>query len=228
VVTSTPEESAAFADLYKGHADVLGLDPGAPLDADTTAALVELTRAHPRVWWMPNWLPPRENRIERWLMSFGFRAEDRSLGTRRLAVYYFPPQPLADTTINTVFGNAILLERASTLPTVQPGDVLPVSLYWQAKQLIPADYQVLVHLLDAEGNLVAQADGQPALWARPTSSWRPEETIEDRHALWLPADLPPGDYTLLAGLYLPASGERLSTSGGGTAAVLGSFRIKSR
>jgi hypothetical protein len=227
VITGTPEEAAAFADLYKGHADVLGLDPGAPLDADTTTALVKLTQAHPRVWWLPNWQPPGESRIERWLMSFGFRAEDRSLGARRLAVYYFPPQPLAGTTINTVFGNAIVLDRASTLPTVQPGDVLPVTLHWQARQPIPADYQVFVHLLDAEGNLVAQADGQPALWARPTSSWRPEEPIEDRHALWLPADLPPGDYTLLAGLYLPASGERLSTDAGGTTAVLGSFRIRS-
>jgi hypothetical protein len=227
VVTGTPGESVTFADLYKGRADVLGLDAGAPLDADTVAALTRIAKKYPRVWWLPNWLPPEESGVETWLMRHGFRAENWSVGKQRLALYYFPSQPLSISAINANFGDDIVLEGVATLPVTHPGEVLPVALTWETKQRVPADYHVFVHLLDARGNRVAQSDGQPALWTRPTTSWAPGEHIEDRHALSLPADLPPGDYTLVAGLYLPESGERLLTNAGEMFAPLSNIHINS-
>jgi hypothetical protein len=92
--------------------------------------------------------------------------------------------------------------------------VLPVALHWRPTQRVTADYHVFVHLLDADGNRVAQSDGQPALWTRPTSGWSPGQGIEDRHGLSLPADLPPGNYTLIIGLYSPLDGTRLRTEEG--------------
>jgi hypothetical protein len=226
VVTGTPDESPAFSDLYKGRANVLGLSAGAPFDADTEAALSALTMQHPRLWWLPNWLPPEDIGIERWLMRHGFRVEERTFSTQRLVLFFFPPQPLMETQIGAVLGDAILLERVGTLPAVQPGGVLPVALRWEARYPVSADYYVFVHLLDAEENRVAQSDGQPALWTRPTSSWAPGEPIEDRYALRLPADLLPGDYTLIAGLYLPNSGERLLTDSGQTYVTLATVQIR--
>jgi hypothetical protein len=222
VITGTPKESVAFSDLYTGHADVLGLRAGSPFDKDTAELLAEITAKNSRVWWLPNWLPAQDIAIERWLMHNGFRAEDRPFGGQRLVLFYFPPQPLEEITVGATFDDDILLKHAGTLTTTQQGDVLPISLQWETRQPLTKDYHVFVHLLDAGGNLVAQSDSQPALWARPTSSWTPGETIEDRHALLLPADLPAGDYTLIAGLYLPKSGERLQTSSGETSLVLGS------
>ena len=224
VITGEPNESIAFSDLYTGRADVLGLSAGSPFDEDTADALAEITKTNSRIWWLPNWLPPQDIAIERWLMRHGFRAEDRPFGKQRLVLFYFPPQPLEEIAIDATFDDAILLRRAGTLATVQPGSVLPITLQWETRQPVTEDYHVFVHLLDAEGNLAAQSDSQPALWARPTSSWTPGEPIEDRHALLLPADLPPGDYTLIAGLYLPESGERLQTSSGETSVVLGSVQ----
>jgi hypothetical protein len=214
ILTGTPDEAVAFADLYKGRADVLGLNAGPSPDADTAATLARMVKSHPHVWWLPNWLPPEKSGIERWLMEEGFRAENRSIGERRLALYYFPSQSLTGTAIGATFGGAIALERASTLPATHPGDVLPVVLHWRATQRVTADYHVFVHLLDAEGNRVAQSDGQPALWTRPTSSWSPGEGIEDQHGLSLPTDLPSGDYTLIVGLYNPTDGTRLRTEEG--------------
>jgi hypothetical protein len=226
VVTGTPEESVAFADLYKEHADVLGLNAGGlPLEIDTSTALARTTQHHPRVWWLPNWLPPEQNGVETWLMRNGFRAEDRFVGERRLALYYFPPEPLAESAVAVTFGDAIALERVGTLPTVCSGSVLPVALYWRATHPVAADYHVFVHLITAEGNIVAQSDGQPALWTRPTSTWSPGERIEDRHALSLPVDLASGDYTLITGLYLPDSGERLLSSKEETFAILNTVQI---
>jgi hypothetical protein len=226
VITGTPDESVAFADLYTGHADVLGLSAGSPFDQDTTGVLAKTVEKHPRVWWLPNWLPAEEIGIERWLISHGFRAQERTFGEQRLVLFYFPPQPLVESTLGVAFDDIVLLERVATAPTAQSGGVLPVALHWKAKQPMPEDYHVFVHLLDVEGNRVTQSDNQPALWTRPTSSWTPGEPIEDRHALTVPADAPPGDYTLVAGLYLPANSERLLTESGQPFVSLGTIRVQ--
>jgi hypothetical protein len=229
VVTGTPEESVAFADLYKGRADVLGLNAGGlPLDRDTATALARTAQNHPRVWWLPNWLPPEQSGIEMWLIRNGFRAEDRFVGERRLALYYFPPQPLAETAVGVTFGDVITLERVDTLPAARPGSILPVALHWRATQPMPTDYHVFVHLISADGNIVAQSDGQPVLWTRPTSTWSPGERIEDRHALSLPTDLPSGDYILITGLYLPDNGERLLSSKEETFVILNTVQVTSK
>ncbi len=47
----------------------------------------------------------------------------------------------------------------------------------------------------------------------PTSLWRPGETLVETVALPLPADLPPGAYTLALGLYDENSMERLTVTG---------------
>jgi hypothetical protein len=61
-----------------------------------------------------------------------------------------------------------------------------------------ADYTIFVHLLDAEGETLANADHLPP---RPTHEWRPGQAIPDRFKLPLPPGLPPGDYWVKVGLY---------------------------
>ena len=98
--------------------------------------------------------------------------------------------------------------------SARPGDSLPFHLYWQAAAATVTDYQVFNHLLDEEGNLVAQADGPPLpdpLLRRGTSNWDdPEEIIHSReYVLTLPEDLAPGEYTLVSGFYRRDTGQRL-------------------
>jgi hypothetical protein len=71
------------------------------------------------------------------------------------------------------------------------------------------DYTTFVHLTNSAGELVAQQDQPPLKGAYPTSLWDPGEIIADELALPLPAELPPGRYELLVGLYDPLSGQRL-------------------
>ena len=79
---------------------------------------------------------------------------------------------------------------------------LTVTLYWQAGPASPAeDYTSYVHLLDAGGVGVTQSDHRPGGKYYPSSLWSPGEILRDTHTLDLPADLPPGEYTLIAGLY---------------------------
>jgi hypothetical protein len=74
---------------------------------------------------------------------------------------------------------------------------------------VSEDYTVFVQLLDAEGQLVTQHDGQPFYGYLPTSDWSPGDVIPDRHRLLLPADLASGRYQIITGMYSLETLERL-------------------
>jgi hypothetical protein len=80
-------------------------------------------------------------------------------------------------------------------------DVVEVTLYWRAGDPQPQSYTVFTQLLDAEGQQVAGHDSLPANGAAPTDSWAVGPVQADSHRLDLPTDLPPGEYSLIVGLY---------------------------
>ncbi len=89
------------------------------------------------------------------------------------------------------------------------GDALTVTLFWQSDGRLTADYHVFVHLLSAEGLLVAQHDGVPVQGERPTWSWRDTEVIQDEYVLVTDMGLPASSYALSAGMYDLPTGVRL-------------------
>ncbi len=107
------------------------------------------------------------------------------------------------------FGDRFRLLGHDAPAAGQPGQTLPLTLAWQALSPDGRDYTAFVHLVDSAGELVAQSDGPPQGGAYPTSIWAAGEQVADARALPLPADLPPGEYALLVGLYDPASEARL-------------------
>jgi hypothetical protein len=98
------------------------------------------------------------------------------------------------------------------------GQILRLDLRWQAEEAPGERYKTFLHLLDGEGQLVAQRDGEPVDGLRPTTGWQPGEVVEDRQGLWLPdtfsnlggAALAEGDYRLVLGFYQPETGDRLA------------------
>lgn len=106
------------------------------------------------------------------------------------------PALTTERQVNLSFNEAVQLAGWSA----STGDSsLTVDLVWQATGPIDQNYTAFVHLLDGSGRLIAQNDRPPAGY--PTADWRPGEIIRDSYPLILPADLPPGDYTLEAGFY---------------------------
>lgn len=78
--------------------------------------------------------------------------------------------------------------------------------YWQGLSEMEQLYFVFLHLVDGQGQIVAQQDKGPGLRGKePTTSWLPGEIIADPVDLTLPPDLPPGQYTLRLGMYLPSA-----------------------
>ena len=82
--------------------------------------------------------------------------------------------------------------------TFERGEMLGVTFRWQALSPIEQPYVVFIHLIDADGNLVAQDDGQPHL---PTTEWSRGMQIVDPHQLTIPPGTPAGEYELRVGMY---------------------------
>jgi 4-amino-4-deoxy-L-arabinose transferase-like glycosyltransferase len=91
----------------------------------------------------------------------------------------------------------------------QPDNLLDVTLYWQAIDSPQESYTAFVHLLNAEGALIAQSDVIPARGYFPTSTWRPGDVVLSYHGLALPPNSQLDGYTIVAGLYNAVDGTRL-------------------
>jgi mannosyltransferase len=71
-------------------------------------------------------------------------------------------------------------------------------LIWQVLTSMETDYTFSVHVLDAGGETLVNADHLPP---RPTREWRAGQIVPDRVTLALPPGLPAGDYRIAVGLY---------------------------
>lgn len=103
--------------------------------------------------------------------------------------------------------DAPILLAGYDLQVTEPA--LELTLLWQATGAAPRPYTVFTQLLDAGGALVAQQDNWPVSGQWPPTCWRGGDNIPDRYTIALPADLPPGSYSLIVGMYDAATGARL-------------------
>jgi hypothetical protein len=128
-----------------------------------------------------------------------------------LKVPLHPPPPLPSLAAgNITFGEvARLAGLVNPDRPIATGQPVRFALLWEALTRPKADYTVFVHLLDANGAIVAGHDTQPRNTTYPTTIWSPGERILDEHILPTPASLPPGQYRLAIGLYYQPTGERL-------------------
>jgi hypothetical protein len=81
------------------------------------------------------------------------------------------------------------------------GSVMKVSLFWRVDRQPASDYHTYVHLLDAQGQPIAQSDRRPGEEYYPSSLWQPGETLLDVHDLSTPHDAYLDSVTLAAGAY---------------------------
>lgn len=108
------------------------------------------------------------------------------------------------------FGDSFeLLALETAAPDYRPGEAVALRLRWRAMAEMPARYTVFVHLADAANPFYAGADSEPCQAEYPTDRWQTGEIIEHELTLTLPANLAPGRYDLLAGLYDWTTGARL-------------------
>jgi len=107
------------------------------------------------------------------------------------------------------FGAMGLLGYMLSATEVRPNTSLTVTLYWEAKAPVEGDWTVFVHLLDGQGERIAQHDGKPAFGTCPTWVWQPGERFEDVHPIAVEGLGAGGPYEIVMGWYDATSGKRL-------------------
>ncbi|MBI3764421.1 MAG: hypothetical protein HY260_21485 [Chloroflexi bacterium] len=121
---------------------------------------------------------------------------------------FAPPAPTRPA--NLTLGDTVRLIGFDLAPLAS--DLRPptssLTLYWQSLAETETDYTVFVHVLDANGQIVAQRDAAPRDNAYPTSLWMKGEYVSDPYTIALAS----GTYALEVGMYLPENGKTL---GGG-------------
>jgi hypothetical protein len=113
--------------------------------------------------------------------------------------------------LNTVavdFGAEVGLRGYRVEGDFHPGGEVRVTYFWYARQQPTMVHAVFNHLVDAQGAPVAQVDGWPQEGRMLSIEWQEGEYIEDHYTIPIPADAPPGPYTLLTGMYNAADGVR--------------------
>jgi hypothetical protein len=111
---------------------------------------------------------------------------------------------------NVSLGRMLTLESAGLeRSTYAQGDTLHLSLVWRPEEALDNDYKLFVHLAGKDGRPVAQWDGLPCFNMTSTSDWPVGEPVSDHVLMQIPDDMPPGEYSVLVGLYDGTNGERL-------------------
>ncbi|MFL7840408.1 MAG: hypothetical protein ACK2T4_05985 [Candidatus Promineifilaceae bacterium] len=137
------------------------------------------------------------------------------------------PSASAQEVLDVRFANEPLRLTGYSLSSTSaaPGDSIELTLFWQSAGPASRPFTVFNQLLDENGQLVAQQDNWPVNGSWPPSCWRAGDEIVDRYTLTLPADVEPGSYRLVSGLYDAASGERVPLPEGGDTVELATITV---
>jgi 4-amino-4-deoxy-L-arabinose transferase-like glycosyltransferase len=138
------------------------------------------------------------------------------------------PQTVPDTTptvelgplrlLDARYGRRIKEETGIELRPDAPlrqGDTLGLTAFWLAEQPVPADtYTLFVHLRGPDGleQTPVQRDTPPWQGLFPPESWPPGQVVTEKLDMFLPYELPPGEYRLVLGLYDPQDGTRFAAT----------------
>ncbi len=151
--------------------------------------------------------------LEEWLDRRWHRADRVHFFATRLTLYVRPSEDawqIAETEFAPPGGEPEL-RLAAIQPahrTARPGEALAIGLRWQAKRAITERYVPYLQLVDASGRRWAGNDGEPVGGTHPTAGWTAGQTNDDRRALNIPPDTPPGEYAVRAGVYVMGQPDR--------------------
>ena len=189
----------------------------------------DATQQYDRVWLVESGNPAEYDPsgvAKQWLAENGRFALHRDFVGVGIDLFVMGGVNSAETLTSHNFNNEITLTGYTIeSPSVTLSDPILLTLFWQAQQPIDNAYTVFTHLVDTNGNIIAQTDRQPVGGSNPTNTWQPDETVIDSYAILLPPDTPPNSYTLQVGLYLWPDLTRLTLPDGTDKATLAEIAV---
>lgn len=223
IVLNYPDPT--FSYYYRGAAPSFILPQGylsLDMKQQTALSLRQLADKYRRIWFYPltdvRW--DDEGFVGKWLDRHAALVDTREIYGFNWLIYEPTTVSLDDVQfpVDAGVGETILLrgydcdqcrsEDSGPL-SVKPGITLHLTLYWEATDQVQAPYSVYIHLVDASGGIIAQLDSAPQGGDFPTQEWMPDDIIVDPYSVAIPSDTHPGEYSMIVGLYDPATGGRL-------------------
>ncbi len=128
-----------------------------------------------------------------------------------------PPATLLPIDIR--FGDTLRLKSLGLGSDLRAGGFVNAVFVWHADNPLDSRYKFSLRLRDAAGNLWMQRDVDPFGGLRPTTEWPTGQDITDAEGFFLPADAPPGDYTLELAIYDADTNAPLAAGGNPVAAL---------
>ena len=136
-----------------------------------------------RVWFITQYPPANpDNWYEAALRQEWASLSETWIDDLRLVLFARPPKLGAWETSQVQFENITLTNYRIT----PHESSLFVELVWHSSVPLSEDYVTFIHLLDGDGNLIAQQDRPPLGGYKPTSQWVSGEEINDRFVFTLP------------------------------------------
>jgi hypothetical protein len=219
IILNAPGQIEILSYYYRGDLPIYPLPGQRPLDeGKTREALEEIVAQHRQLYalfWGTDESDPSRF-IEGWLDQRTFKAVDSWFGNVRLAIYAVPRAEISAEILHPLelmLGDEIaLLGYSISSSEVASGDILQLTLFWQASKPIDQRYKVFTHILDARSHIVGQRDAEPVGGTRPTTTWQEGEVIADNYGVLVLPGTPPGEHQLEIGMYNLETGERLPVS----------------
>lgn len=103
--------------------------------------------------------------------------------------------------VQTQLSASVSLLRGETAArAVRPGDLLPLTIFWQASEKPRDSLRILLSMLDSQGNSHILYQNHPVGGAYPTDNWQAGEVVRDQYGLTVPPEAAPGPASLQVAL----------------------------
>ncbi|HLG51147.1 MAG TPA: glycosyltransferase family 39 protein [Chloroflexota bacterium] len=193
---------------YHGPAAASYFPTGPYTEANIANGLDQLTRGHPRLWYIQHQAIPNDPSgfIESQLRLHARLLDERWFGAIRVQLWQIPgddafsPTRFIPTSWN--IADQLTLTGYAVDGEITGGRTVNVELRWHVQRTPAADDGIWVELQDESGRGWGRADTRPRDASyRPSSGWTPGEEVITRLDLPIAIGTPPGRYVLAAGVY---------------------------
>lgn len=189
--------------------------PMEPFD-DFDGAIIRLNRLvdqnYRRLWfilWQPEWADPADYVMHVMRTQATELPVDRSFGGLGLRLFQLTPgqrfsyYPKVDHKIDAIFGEGLLEFWGwnASASEVQAGGSVRFDLHWRPLRKADGKLKTKLMMVDSDQHQFAVADEVMVTPFYPTSRWKVQDILHDRHTLTIPVGTPPGSYQVELLLY---------------------------
>lgn len=150
--------------------------------------LAELTR----------WLGPRRAAFLPAMLTTALALFALIVPFASIAPVYVAPEPLerlpdSARPVYARFGEVALIGYETPDRRYAPGDMLPVTVYWQVLEKTDRDLSLYLHAVLMDGSVIGKVDSYPGGGRLRTTTWQPGAIYADEYAIPLPPLPPQGE-----------------------------------